>query len=126
MQDFTLWLEFEEVDYSTKWVPETESFVTGSEWDRTNEFCNIHVTLTDGRRYGINVWTFNFLATAISRDKLSGENLDGAYQVPPDLFVRELTRECIEATIANLLKCGNLDEVLNPSIIDSSLAEDGE
>lgn len=125
MQDFTLWVEFEHVDYSTKWALETESFVTGGEWDRTNEFCNIHVTLADGRRYGINVWTFKYLATSISQDKENGENLGSTYQIPPDLFVRELTRECIEATITDLLKRGNLDEMLNPSIIDSSLAEDG-
>ncbi len=38
------------------------------------------------------------------------------YQIPPDLFVKELSRNCIEQTIKDLLKLGDLEEVLNPSI----------
>jgi hypothetical protein len=109
MAEFMLWLEFEHIT---------------SAWDSSNEACNIHVTLTDGRRYGLNVWTYKFLTTLVGWDMERGENLGGLYQTPPDLFVRELTRECIEATITDLLKRGNLESVLNPSIIDSSLAED--
>lgn len=47
MNDFKLWLEFEEVD------PDN--------WNVNNDFCNIHVELNDGRKYGINIWTYNFL-----------------------------------------------------------------
>ncbi len=97
-----LWLEFEEVD--TK------------HWNIESEFCNIHVDLEDGRQYGINVWTYKFLQTAIDDDKKTGQNLSGLYQKPPDLFVKELTRECIEQTIHDLLKIGDLEKVLNPSI----------
>jgi hypothetical protein len=123
MNDFTLWLEFEEVRLSSSQnfgasQPETD------DWNNKNDSCNIHVTLADGRRYGITVWTFDFFATIVGHNKASGENLGGLYQVPPDLFVQELTRECIEATITDLLKRGNLESVLNPSIIDSTLAED--
>ncbi|NNK28177.1 MAG: hypothetical protein HKP06_08065, partial [Flavobacteriaceae bacterium] len=74
------------------------------------------VDLPDGRHYGINVWTYKFLATATRMDKKSGENLYGLYQTPPDLFVKELTRECIEKTISDLLQKGNLEELLNPTI----------
>lgn len=123
MSDFILWLEFEEFHFSS-----SHDFATGQleihDWNNKNDFCNIHVTLADGRRYGINVWTFDFFATTVSHYKESGENAGGIYQVPPDLLVQELTRECIEATITDLLKRGNLESVLNPSIIDSSLAED--
>lgn len=84
MPDFTLWLEFEEFKYP-------------STWDAQNEFCNIHVELPDGRRYGLNVWTYGFLATA-TRSETSSD-LSGAYMIPPDLFVRELTRECIQLSI---------------------------
>ena len=123
MSDFVLWLEFEEFHFAS-----SHDFATGKleihDWNNKNDFCNIHITLADGRRYGINVWTFDFLATTVSQDKASGENLGGIYQIPPDLFVHELTRECIEATIADLLKRGNLETVLNPSIIDSTLAKD--
>ena len=97
---FKLWLEFE---------------VT-SPWDDVeNDFANIGVNTLDGRRYGINVWTYKFLETAIKQDEKSGENANGLYQTPPDLFVKELTRECIEKTIADLLEKGNLEEELNTS-----------
>jgi len=49
----------------------------------------------------------------------SGENLKGLYQTPPDLFVKELTRDCIEKTISDLLKKGDLEDVLNPTVIDN-------
>ncbi|MBH8569188.1 hypothetical protein KB206_09860 [Microvirga sp. STS02] len=117
MQDFTLWIEFEHVDYSSKWEPESESFVTGIDWDRENEACNVIVDLPDGRHYGINVWTYTFLATVVALDVENNEHLNGLYQIPPDLFVKALTRECIEATIADLLQQGNLEDVLNPTVL---------
>ncbi len=117
MQDFTLWLEFEHVDYSSRWSPEIDAFITGVDWDRENEFCNVGVDLPDGRHYGINVWTYTFLATVVALNAQSGENLQGTYQKPPDLFVKALTRECIEATIADLLKQGSLEELLNPTVL---------
>ncbi|SHN16169.1 hypothetical protein [Chitinophaga sp. CF418] len=99
---FKLWLEFEEVDPGN--------------WDTENEFCNIHVDLADGRHYGLNVWTYKYLETAVNDDRENGGNLKGLYQKPPDLFVKELTRNCIEQTIRDILKQGHLEEVLNPSI----------
>lgn len=101
---FTLWLEFEVVDPTN--------------WDIENEFCNVIVDLEDGRRYGLNVWTYKFLETAIREDKKTGHNLSGLYQIPPDLFVKELSRECIQQTIEDLLKIGDLERVLNPSVFD--------
>ena len=103
MTGFKLWLEFEEVDQGT--------------WNKKNDFANIQVDLSDGRKYGINVWTYNYLKIAIEEDKKSGNNLNGLYQTPPDLFVNELTRGCIEKTIQDLLKEGDLENLLNPSII---------
>lgn len=98
---FKLWLEFEE----------------SSPWDNTeDDFANIGVDTLDGRRYGINVWTFKFLESAIKQDEENGENLNGLYQTPPDLFVKELSRECIEKSITDLLGKGNLEEQLNMSI----------
>jgi hypothetical protein len=98
---FKLWLEFEE---SSPWN------------DLENDFANIRVETLDGRSYGINVWTFKYLESSTKRDKENGENLNGLYQTPPDLFVKELTRDCIEKTIADLLEKGNLEEQLNTSI----------
>ncbi len=103
--EFKLWLEFEEVD--------------SGNWETDNEFANIQVNLPDGRHYGINVWTFKFLETSVKLDKENGESLNGVYQIPPDLFVKELTRDCIERTIADLLIKGNLEDILNPTISDN-------
>lgn len=100
---FAVWLEFEEGD------PDN--------WDKFDELANIQVDLADGRKYGINVWTYKFLETLISLDKKSGEKLSGLYQCPPDLLVEELTRECITNSIEDLLKKGNLEDFLNPGII---------
>jgi len=107
MPDFSLWLEFEAVDFG--------------DYDIENEFCNIHVDTREGIRYGINVWTFKFIETARLLDQQNGENLSGTYLRPPDLLVKELTRECIEKTIEDLLKKGPLDQMLNPSVYAGSL-----
>lgn len=101
MTDFTLWLEFEEVD------PEN--------WDIENEFCNIAVDLPDGRHYGINVWTYKFMVTAIKENSISKDNAGGLYLKPPDLLVKELTRSCIEQSIRELLKYDDLATTFNPS-----------
>lgn len=101
MEDFILWLEFEHVQGL----------------DPENDFCNIHVDLRDGRHYGINVWTYKFLETTINAARTSGGNLGGLYLTPPDLLVRELTRDCIQQTIQDLLKQGNLEIMLNPGIV---------
>jgi hypothetical protein len=103
MMDFTLWLEFEHL-------------AQPADWDMTNDLCNIHVDFADGRHYGINVWTYDFLKTAVQADKAQGKNLQGSYLIPPDLFVKELSRECIEATIIDLLQVGDLEQVLNLSV----------
>jgi hypothetical protein len=74
------------------------------------------VDLQDGRRYGLNVWTYEYLQTAITEDRKAGTNLNGIYQIPPDLFVQQLTRDCIEKTISHLLEIGDLESVLNATI----------
>ena len=100
---FKLWLEFE---------------VTSSWNDLENDFANISVDTLDGRKYGINVWTYKFLDTV---KKENTEN--GNYLIPPDLFVKELTRDCIEETFKELLHEGNLEELLNNSVFDLNFLE---
>jgi len=98
---FKLWLEFEET----------------SPWeDISNDFANIGVDTLDGRSYGINTWTFKFLNTAIQRQIKEDDKGKDLFCIPPDLFVKELSRECLEETIGELLDQGNLEEVLNPSV----------
>ncbi len=101
--NFELWLEFEAVD--------------SSNWNIENDFCNIRVDLPNGKHYGLNIWTYKFLEAAVNLDRRSGNNLGGLYQKPPDLFVKELSRNCIEMTIMDLLSQGNLEDILNTSIL---------
>lgn len=57
------------------------------------------------------------LSQQILEMKFESQNdLNGLYQKPPDLFVKELTRSCIQQSIEELLKLGDLENVLNPSI----------
>jgi len=67
------------------------------------------------------VWTFEYFQTAIKENIHFGHNLNGEYLTPPDLFVKEMTRDCIERVIADLLIVGDgyLEDSLNPTIIDT-------
>ncbi len=88
--DYDLWLEFEHVQ-------------------GVDDFANIGVTFTDGRRYRLNVWTFAFFETARSEGEFrAAPELQQTYMFPPDLFVTELTRPVIEAVVADLVASGGL------------------
>ncbi len=101
---FKLWLEFEETDC----------------WnDLKNDFANVIVDMLDGRIYDINVWTYNFLEAVIKQNKENGNNLNGLYEVPPDLFVQELN----EKIITDLLNKGDLEKILNNTIFDLKFME---
>lgn len=69
-------------------------------------YCNISITLEDGRRYALNVWTFDFLPLARYpwpyEPKPEYEPAD--YLLPPDLFVSDLTRTTITSVVEQLLK----------------------
>ena len=41
-----------------------------------------------------------------------------SYETPPDLFVKELSRGCIEKTICDLLAQGDLENLLNESVFN--------
>lgn len=68
-------------------------------------FCNVVVTLEDGRRYALNVWTFDFLPLA--RFPWPYETRDDTppadYVFPPDLFVESLDRDVIQRVVTELL-----------------------
>lgn len=99
-KSFKLWLEFEE---TTPWN------------NLKNDFANISVDTLDGRKYGINIWTYEFLNAVQKKGITKGSS---NYIIPPDLFVKELTRDCIEKTIKDLLSQGNLEKKLNESIFN--------
>jgi hypothetical protein len=88
---FELWLEFEHWQSTPGDDPE-------------NDFFNMHIYTSDGNRYALNVWTYRFLQEAIERDRQIGENLNGSYLLPPDLFVGKLDRALIEAVTTDLIR----------------------
>jgi hypothetical protein len=91
--DFELWLETELGDPDRSANSQTENF------------CNINVTLPDGRRYALNIWTFDFLPLARyddTYDMREGQE-PAKYVFPPNLFVERLDRATIEIVIAELL-----------------------
>ncbi|WAS90369.1 hypothetical protein [Nannocystis punicea] len=84
---FDLWLEFEH------WEP-----LPGD--DPTDEFANVVVLLPDGRRYALNVWTFQFIHRARLEDD---PDVPAEYLLPPDLFVERLDRPTMERVVRQLL-----------------------
>lgn len=99
MTDFELWLEFETGD------PGDQPANRGSE-----NFANIVIKLPDGRRYCLNVWTFDFLPLARYSwpyEKNAGE-IPAKYVIPPDLFVERLDRTTIQAVVSDMLAVGDL------------------
>ncbi|MCB9230148.1 MAG: hypothetical protein H6581_00675 [Bacteroidia bacterium] len=71
------------------------------DWDPTLDYSNVIVTLDDDREFTLNVWTYDFLQIARQTEVSDGER--GNFTIPPDLFVKELTRECLESVVAELL-----------------------
>jgi hypothetical protein len=100
MPPFTLWLEWEEVG-----GPPDHPALRPQQ-----NFGNVAVTLADGRRYALNVWTFDYLPLArLPQDHEPPRDAKpAAYVIPPDLFVESLTRATMEAVVAEMLKEGEL------------------
>ena len=89
---FELWLEWEH----------------GEAWnnDPEDDFFNMTVRLPGGRFYGLNVWTYRFLERARQEDLKTGDNLGGAYLLPPDLFVARRDRSLLETVVRDILRTG--------------------
>jgi hypothetical protein len=94
---FTLWLEFEWWEPQFDDAPETNFFT-------------MQIRLSDGRRYALNVWTYHYLSVARQDDLTTGDNLHGAYLLPPDLFVTKLDRSHMAAVIMDLIQRNHLRE----------------
>lgn len=96
---FSLWLEFE--TYADGY-PQLGD-------DPRRDFCNAIATV-DGRRYGINIWTFDFVDYARRFDEITGQRRaqPETFMLPPDLLVERLERPVIEHAIATLLLAGPL------------------
>jgi hypothetical protein len=91
--EFHLWLEW-------------EHFASWDTDDPDDDFFNMGVRLPDGRGYGLNVWTYRMLERAHQADMKMGDNLGGAYLLPPDLFVAWRDRSLLEAVVRDILVTG--------------------
>jgi hypothetical protein len=99
MSDFDLWLEFESGDPIDQ--PSNSP---------VENFANVVIQLTDGKRYCLNVWTFDFVPLARYSwpyKKDTGE-VPAKYVLPPDLLVERLDRVTIQDVISAMLAAGEL------------------
>lgn len=90
--NFQLWLEFE------LWRD------GGNSDNPTDDFFNMHVTLDDGRKYALNVWTIGAFTRLAAEAKSEPDCLSGAYMLPPDLFVDRMDRELLESVVVDMIE----------------------
>jgi len=103
MPNFELWLEFE------LWR------AAGGTDDPKNDFFNMQVTLDDGRKYALNVWTIGSFARLVAEAKAEPDYLNGAYMLPPDLFVDRMDRALLESVVADMLET---DQIRDEWLVD--------
>jgi hypothetical protein len=85
-----IWLEFEH------WPASAE-----------RDFFNMHIKLSDGTTYALNVWTFAYAARAL--EDVRGELEPPYYSLGPDLLVEVAEREPLQAIADRLVAEGRLD-----------------
>src|SRR4051794_37743908 len=85
---FELWLEFEQ------WDPRPDDD------DPADDFFNMKVKLPDGRRYALNVWTFEFIHKA----RFPWPYEEGVGKPEEYLFVERLDRPLLERVVARMLE----------------------
>jgi len=74
-----------------------------------DDFCNIAVYLSNGQRYALNVWTFDFFATAQGDGEMhASPAVKHLYMHPPDLFVKDLSRATLERVVVDMIEQGRL------------------
>jgi len=104
MPKFELWLEFE------LWRAE------GDTDGPTDDFFNMQVTLDDGRKYALNVWTTGSFMRLAAEAKTEPDCLQGAYMLPPDLFVDRMDRKLLESVVADMIET---DQMRDEWLVDS-------
>jgi hypothetical protein len=101
---FDLWLEFE--------VWQAAEINLGGEIKTDppldDDFFNMAVTLSNGEKYAMNVWTYKYF----DRKRIDGgedhEFLGGRYFIPPDLLVERLDRAYLEEVVGDMVEHGSL------------------
>jgi hypothetical protein len=89
--NFELWLEFE------VWRE------TGGNDDPQSDFFNMQITLADGQKNALNVWTYGAFPLAVADAAAEHGERGDSYLLPPDLFVDRMDRGYLEAVVADLL-----------------------
>jgi len=98
MSDFDLWLEFEVGDPINQ--PANRP---------VENFANVVIRLSDGKRYCLNVWTFDFVPLArYSWPYKNTDEVPAKYVIPPDLLVERLDRVTIQSVVSDMLAAGEL------------------
>jgi hypothetical protein len=97
--DFDLWLEFEVGDS-----------IDQPANNPVENFTNVVIRLSDGKRYCLNVWTFDFvpLARYSWPYKKTTDEMPAKYVIPPDLLVERLDRVTIQGVVSDMLAAGEL------------------
>ena len=117
---FELWLEFEHMQIAAD-APSNMGWhavaVLNKDGDLTppgpwadETFFNMSITLADGKKYCLNVWTHKYFSRALIQDREDGNKLGGKYMLPPDLFVERADRQTVEEVVADLLRHSGLKD----------------
>ena len=84
---YSIWLEFEA--YAEPTVEEPDGY------------CNMEVFYEDGTQQGYVVWTTDYFRENVPN--LLGDAASQGFATPPDLIVRQITREHITEVLKQLL-----------------------
>ena len=93
---FELWLEFE------LWTDGVKN--------PYDDFFNMTITLGNGSKYALNVWTYKYLTTAKAEARHNGEHVGGIYMPAPDVFVEKLDRNLLEVMVNDMIENNQLNE----------------
>jgi len=79
----------------------------------TENFCNIEVKVDDGRRYALNVWTYDFLPYARFEwpYEIGLEEKASSYVLPPDIFIERLDRPTVERAVKDLFDNNEMQDI---------------
>ena len=70
----------------------------------SNDFFNMTITLANGLKYALNVWTYSYLQSAKVEARKNNEHVDGIYMPAPDVFVEKLDRKLIEVMVDDMIR----------------------
>ncbi len=87
------------------------------EGENVIDFFNMEIRLTNGRRYALNVWTFDYAAVARSEIEAVPR-----FSIGPDLLVERADRESLESVVRTLIA----EESLQPHWLLPDKANTGE